>query len=148
MNDQSTNADTPRARQPGDGARLLTALNLSPEQRAQIAVVRQQAEANRRAATMRLRRARRALDEAIYADAVDDVQINARTREVADAQAAVIRLLADTELRVRRLLTPEQLDTFRALRQRARARQNSNRRFQQQDLNNARPRRLSRQARP
>jgi Spy/CpxP family protein refolding chaperone len=50
-------------------------------------------------------------------------------REAADAQAALIRLRAQTELRVRGVLTPEQLQTFRVLRERARVRQRLERRM-------------------
>lgn len=101
---------------------LLARLNLRPEQLAQLREIRRESEAEARALARRLRLARRALDEAIYADAVDEAAVEERARGVAVAQAALVRLRAQTELRVRRVLTPEQLQTFRQLRQRARRR--------------------------
>ena len=101
---------------------LLARLNLRPEQMAQLREIRRESEAEARTLTRRLRLARRALDEAIYADAVDEAAVEERARVVAGAQAALVRLRAQTELRVRRVLTPEQLQTFRQLRQRARRR--------------------------
>ena len=80
--------------------------------------------------TRRLNQARRALDEAIYADALDEALVEQRAREVAEAQAAVVRNRAQTELRVRRVLTPEQLQTFRDLRFRARQQKRIERRLE------------------
>jgi len=48
--------------------------------------------------------------------------IEERAREVGVALAAVMRLRALTELKIRRVLTPEQLATFRELQNRARTR--------------------------
>jgi Spy/CpxP family protein refolding chaperone len=71
----------------------------------------------------RVRLARRALDEAIYSDAAQDSLVEQRTRELATGQAALVRLRAATELKVRRVLTAEQLQTFRELRQQEQRRQ-------------------------
>lgn len=98
---------------------LLARLNLTPEQRARLREIRRQSEPEARALTRRLNQARRALDEAIYSEETDEAAVEQRAREMADAQAAVVRLRALTELRVRRVLTPEQLQTFRALRREA-----------------------------
>ncbi|HVF86909.1 MAG TPA: Spy/CpxP family protein refolding chaperone [Pyrinomonadaceae bacterium] len=106
----------------GDGE-MLTRLNLSPEQRAQIVGIRRRSEGEGRVLVQRLRRARRALDASIYAENVDDKLIEEGVREVAAAQAEVVRLRAVTELRLRRVLTPEQLGLLRDWRQRARLRQ-------------------------
>lgn len=112
------------ARRGGQAARdqneLLLRLNLTPEQTAQIREIRRQSAPEALALGRRLGLARRALDEAIFADRVDDALVEARAREVAEAQAAVIRLRVQAELKVRRLLTPEQLNLFRGLRQQAR----------------------------
>ncbi|HEX8748784.1 MAG TPA: hypothetical protein VF717_16545, partial [Pyrinomonadaceae bacterium] len=56
----------------------------------------------------------------------DEAVVEQRARELAEAQAAQVRLQAFVELSVRRVLTPEQLQTFRDLRMRAERR---NRRF-------------------
>src|SRR3712207_8417635 len=50
----------------------------------------------------------RSLDESIYSDALDESLVEQRAREVSEAHAALVRLRAQTELRVRRVLTPEQ----------------------------------------
>jgi Spy/CpxP family protein refolding chaperone len=103
---------------PGDGG-LLMKLNLTPEQRQRLRQIRRQSEPEARSLGRRLREAHRALDEAVYSDDVDESIVEQRTRELSEAQAALVRLRAQTELRVRRILTPEQLQTFRALRQEA-----------------------------
>lgn len=104
-------------------ARLLERLGLSPEQRAQIRVIRQETETEGRPLMRRLRQARRALDEAIYSEAADEATVEARVRELASAQEAVARLRAFTELKVRRVLTPQQLSIVRDLRRQALQRQ-------------------------
>jgi Spy/CpxP family protein refolding chaperone len=121
--DAGPQESAPARRRPRrDGLNLLARLNLTPEQFAQLREIRRQSDADARALGRRLRLARRALDEAIYADALDETVVEGRAREVAGAQAALVRLRAQTEMRVRRVLTPEQLQTFRQLRQRARRR--------------------------
>jgi len=100
---------------------LLHVLDLSPDQIEQIKTIRERHKDEWRAARQRLGQAQRALDEAIYADTADEALIEERAREMAAAQAAVTRMRALTELSIRRVLTPEQLNTLRDLRQRARA---------------------------
>ena len=92
-------------------------LNLSPDQIEQIKTIREQNREQWRAARQRLRQAQRALDEAIYSDNADEAMIEAHTREVAEAQTALLRMRALTELKIRRVLTQEQLNTLRTLRQ-------------------------------
>ncbi|HEX8422032.1 MAG TPA: periplasmic heavy metal sensor [Pyrinomonadaceae bacterium] len=104
-------------------AGLLRALNLTPEQRAQIKAIRREVEPQGRLLGRRLRQARRALDEAIYADNPDDRVIEERVREVGAAQAAVLRMRTFTELKIRRVLSAGQLDAFRQLQRRPRVRQ-------------------------
>jgi len=111
-------------------AALLSQLNLSAEQVAQMRQIREESVPQAQALTRRLNQARRALDEAIYADALDEALVEQRARELAEAQAAVIRNRAQTELRVRRVLTPEQLQTFRDLRFRARQQKRMERRLE------------------
>ena len=111
-------------------AALLSQLNLSAEQVAQMRQIREQSVPQAQALTRRLNQARRALDEAIYADALDEALVDQRARELGEAQAAVIRNRAQTELRVRRVLTPEQLQTFRDLRFRARQQKRIERRLE------------------
>jgi Spy/CpxP family protein refolding chaperone len=103
-------------------------LNLTPEQRAQLREIRNQDEPETRALTRRMRLARRALEEAIYSDASNEELIQQRTHELSDAQAALVQHRAATELKVRRILTNEQLQSFRNLRQEAQRRQQMQRR--------------------
>lgn len=100
------------------GGSLIRTLALTPDQLAQIRMIRERNREERRLANERLRGAHRALDEAIYADVPNEAAIEERARELAAAQAASVRLRALTELSIRRVLTPEQLGTLRQLRQR------------------------------
>jgi Spy/CpxP family protein refolding chaperone len=111
-----------------DQLELMRALNLSPEQRARIAEIRRETEEQTRLNNVRVRRARRALEEAIYAEHADETVIETRSREVAEAVAARVRTRADAELKVRRVLKPEQLETFRELRRQAMLNQRRQRR--------------------
>ncbi|MER3426715.1 MAG: hypothetical protein C4334_01245 [Pyrinomonas sp.] len=106
---------------------LLDLLNLTPEQRQQIREIRRRNNRTGQLVTTRLRQAQRALDEAIYADQLDEREIEARIQELADAQAAVTRHRARVEMEIRRVLTPEQLRLFRQLREQERARQQQQR---------------------
>jgi Spy/CpxP family protein refolding chaperone len=125
--DGEATAQTPDGRNEQQARRgaagLLRVLNLTPEQRAQIRAIRRDTEIQVRSLGMRLRQARRALDEAIYADNPDERVIEERVREVGAAQAAVLRMRAFTELKIRRVLSPEQLQAFRRLQSRPRRRQ-------------------------
>jgi Spy/CpxP family protein refolding chaperone len=111
-----------RRRGGAGAAGLFRALNLTPEQRAQIAAIRRETEPQGRLLGARLRQARRALDEAIYSANPDEGVVEERTRELAAAQAAVMRLRTLTELKIRRVLSPEQLNTFRRLQRQPRER--------------------------
>lgn len=105
---------------------LVRQLNLSPEQIDKIRAIRESNRELRRQIGQRIRAARLALDRAIYVENADEAVVEQRARELAEAQAAQVRLQAFVELSVRRVLTPEQLQTFRDLRMRAERR---NRRF-------------------
>ncbi len=121
---QTPEAQTEIDARPGNAPLgLLRILNLTPEQRAQIGAIRRETEPQGRSLGARLRQARRALDEAIYSDAPDDGVIEDRVREVGAAQADVLRLRTLTELKIRRVLSPEQLNSFRQLQSQSRPRQ-------------------------
>ncbi|MBV9926734.1 MAG: periplasmic heavy metal sensor [Acidobacteria bacterium] len=113
----------PQQQRPARAPNLMQRLNLSREQREQLREIRRQSEPEVRAQTRRVRLARRALDEAIYADAVDEALVEQRARELSAAQSALVRLRAATELKIRRILTAEQLQLFRTLRQQAQQQQ-------------------------
>jgi Spy/CpxP family protein refolding chaperone len=110
-------------REDGRGTNLMQQLNLTPEQRGRLREIRRQSEAKARELTRAVRLSRRALEEAIYSDNVDETVIEQRARELSAAQAALVRFRAQTELKVRRVLTPEQLQSFRDLRRQAQRRQ-------------------------
>lgn len=106
-------------RRPEPGGDLLRQLNLTPEQIEKLQAIREGNREQRRQIGQRIRAARIALDRAIYMENADESVVEQRARELAEAQAAQVRLQALTELNVRRILTPEQLETFRQLRRRA-----------------------------
>lgn len=114
------------ARPRGRDGDLVRQLNLSPEQIEKIRAIREGNREQRRQIGQRIRAARQALDRAIYLENADEAVVEQRARELSEAQAEQVRLQAFVELSVRRVLTPEQLQTFRDLRLRAERR---NRRF-------------------
>lgn len=117
------------ARPPNPEGDLIRQLSLTPDQIEKIKAIREQNRETRRRIGQRIRAARIALDRAIYVENADESVIEQRARELAEAQGAQVRLQAMTELGVRRILTPEQLETFRALRLQAET-ERRNRRMQ------------------
>jgi Spy/CpxP family protein refolding chaperone len=103
--------------QSGDSINLVQELNLTPDQQAQIRALKEEHDLPIREALRRRNRAQRSLQEAIYADNADEATIGARSRELSEAQADLARLRTTVELRIRRILTPEQLQRFREIRQ-------------------------------
>jgi len=97
-------------------ANWIDVLGLTPDQINRIRGIRQQNSLEWQAARRRLNQAQRALDQAIYSDEANETVIEERAREVATAHAADVRLRAQTELSIRRVLTPQQLSTFRMVR--------------------------------
>lgn len=108
---------------------LMQRLNLTREQRQRLREIRQQSEPELRDLARKLRQARRALDEAVYADVVDEALVEQRSRHVAVLQNLLTHTRAVTELKVRRVLTDEQLRLFRDLRGQAQRRQMLQRRM-------------------
>src|SRR5205085_12549525 len=88
-------------------------LGLTPDQVGKIRSILEEKKLERQAARRRLNQAQRALDQAIYSDDATEAAIEQRAREVAEAQAVEVRIRAITELNIRRVLTSEQLNTFR-----------------------------------
>jgi len=121
---QSNQAETQQGAPTNDPVRQL---NLAPEQREKIRSIREQNKAERAAINERTREAYRALEEVLDVDNPDEALVEQRLREVATAQAASMRMRILTEVRIRRVLTPEQLNTLRTLRQQAR--ESGNERF-------------------
>lgn len=96
----------------------LRQLGLSREQVQQIRRMNMERKPLMDAAQLRFREANRSLDEAIYADQVNDGDVQTRLKELQLAQADVARIRFMNELSVRKILTPDQLTRFRELRQR------------------------------
>ncbi|MBA3695034.1 MAG: periplasmic heavy metal sensor [Acidobacteria bacterium] len=128
---------------------LLAELELSQEQIRQIRRINREKQPLIREAQQRLGEAKRNLDQAIYADTVDESDVQTKLKEVQIAQAEVFKIRSTTEFAVRKILTVGQLVKFREVRQRftqtieKRQNQPRNRR-----LNNPNQRFNNRQLRP
>lgn len=110
----------PENQQPGPSADPIRDLNLSPEQRERIRAIREEQRDERAAVNQRLRETNRALEEVLDSENPSDAEIDRHLREIAAAQAASLRMRVSTEMKVRKVLTPDQLATLRVLRQNAR----------------------------
>lgn len=102
----------------GDGAGLTRQLDLTREQLDRIRAIRAESETARRQLAQQTRTAQRNLDRAIYFEDANETVVEQRARELAQAQAAQARMRAMTELKIRRVLTNEQLNAYRQLRRR------------------------------
>jgi Spy/CpxP family protein refolding chaperone len=125
------------APRPEQSLNIADALNLTPEQRAQMQTIRRESADEFRRANLRVTTGEKALDDAIYSEDADEAVIQQRARELAEAMATRIRVRTSIDLRVRRILTTEQLVTLRDLRDHQRG--NPLRPNQIQQNNNQRP---------
>jgi Spy/CpxP family protein refolding chaperone len=91
-------------------------LNLTPEQRQKIRAITEDNRDERMRINRRLREAQSALEETLDADSPSDAAVEERIQDVAAAQAAQIRMRALTELKIRSVLSPEQLRIWREIR--------------------------------
>lgn len=91
-------------------------LRLSPDQRQAVRQIVADTRLERQSTNRRLREANVALDQALDTEPNDENLIEQRINEVAAAQAAQLRIRIHTEMRIRRILRPEQLVTLRRLR--------------------------------
>lgn len=111
---------------------LLEHLGLTQDQIRQIRMMNRDRKPLMDAAQQRLRETNRALDMAIYGDTLDEPAVQARLKDFQQAQGEVARLRFQSELELRRILTPDQLARFRNLRARlGRVRENGQQRRQQ-----------------
>jgi len=94
-------------------------LGLTPEQRAKIRTIREANRDERTAINQRVREANRALEEILNSSDPDEAVVEQRLSELALAQAAQMRMRVLTEVRIRRVLTPEQQERLRNLREQA-----------------------------
>ena len=95
-------------------------LNLTPDQRQQIRTIRENNKVERAEIGERLRQANEALNAAMNADNPDEDMVEQRVRDVSAAQAAVMRMRMLTEVRIWRVLTPQQRDRLRVMQRQAR----------------------------
>ena len=109
----------PEAQQAAPGGDPIRDLNLSPEQRERIRAIREETRDERAAINQRLRETNRALEEVLDSDNPSEAVVEKHLRDVAEAQAASLRMRITTEMKVRRVLTPDQLTILRTLRQNA-----------------------------
>jgi periplasmic protein CpxP/Spy len=99
---------------------LIEQLRLTPEQRQKIRAIREQSKDERMAVNQRLRESNLALEQALDSDNLDESVVEQRIREVNAAQGAQLRMRIQNEVQIRRVLTPDQISTWRLLRQRTR----------------------------
>ena len=104
---------------PQDAPDLLGRLRLSPDQIQRIRLIQRDTKDERAAIGQRLREANRALEESLDIENVDESVIDQRMQEVNAAQNAQLRLRIQTELRIRRILNPEQRAMLKDIRIRA-----------------------------
>src|SRR3569623_1379212 len=95
---------------------LLQQLGLSPDQARQIRQLNQQRKPMIDEAQRRVKEANQALDAAIYADNVDESEVQARLNDLQHAPADIARIRFTNELAIRKILPTEQLGRFRELR--------------------------------
>jgi Spy/CpxP family protein refolding chaperone len=96
----------------------LRPLNLTPEQVQKIREINRSVKDQRQTAGLKVQQARRALADAVESPTPNQVLIEQRSRELADAQAGIIRLRSLVEARVlQEVLTPEQRIRLREMRQ-------------------------------
>ena len=110
---------TPEPQQGSAGGDPIRQLNLTPEQREEVRRIRQSNKEERAAINQRLRDANQALEAELDSDKPDEAVVEQRMRDVGTAQAAAMRMRILTEVRIRRVLTSEQLRVLRGLRQEA-----------------------------
>lgn len=91
-------------------------LRLTPDQRQAIRRIVADTRIERQSTNLRLREANVALDLALDAEPTDENLIEQRINDVAAAHAAQLRMRIHTEMKIRRILRPEQLATLRRLR--------------------------------
>jgi len=95
----------------------LRPLNLTPEQVQKIREINRSVRDQRQMAGVKVRQANRALAEAVDSPTPNQALIEQRSRELADAQAGIIRLRSMVEARVlQEVLTPEQRLRLREMR--------------------------------
>lgn len=101
---------------PTSGADDIEQLRLTPDQRQRIRQILEDTKDERQATNRRLREANVALDRALDQEVLDEALLEQRIIELGAAQIAQTRMRVQREVRIRRVLTPEQLATLQKLR--------------------------------
>lgn len=114
-----TESGPPMPPQRSRGGDPIRQLNLSPEQREQIRLLREASREERAAVNQRVHDTNRALEEILDSDSPDELVVEQRVREAAAAQAAAMRMRIINEVKIRRVLTPEQRVMLRDMRKHA-----------------------------
>jgi Spy/CpxP family protein refolding chaperone len=91
-------------------------LRLSPDQRQAIRRIVAEGRDERQMTNRRVREANVALDQALDAQPTDENLIEQKINDLAAAQAAQLRMRIHTEMKIRRILRPDQLATLQRLR--------------------------------
>lgn len=106
----------PAQQEPEPATDPIEQLRLSPDQRQAIRRILADSRDERQMTNRRLREANVALDQAMDALPTDENLIEQRITELAAAQAAQLRMRIHTEMKIRRILRPDQLATLQHLR--------------------------------
>jgi len=122
--------------EPGLPTDPIEQLRLTPDQRQAIRRIMAESRDERQSTNRRMREANVALDQALDAEPTDENLVEQRINELATAQAAQLRMRIHTEMKIRRILRPEQLATLRRLRLQVRDVVNPQRRNNQRVLPN------------
>lgn len=119
----------------------ISRLNLTPEQRQKIRTIRAENKDERAVIQQRVKDSNEALEKALDVDNPNESEVEQKLQELAAAQAASNRMRVLTELRIRRVLTPEQTALWRSFRaENVRRRQElQNQRNAEQNGSRARP---------
>jgi len=117
--------------QPNRQNKLAEELGLSTDQVGEIQAIRRRTAQSLRQARQNFQQAKKELDEAIYADSVDEQDLRLKLKRVSEAQAEITRTQALREYAVRKVLQPKQLKRFRELRKNFANRNGNKRRLNQ-----------------
>lgn len=106
----------PQDQSPAPAQDPITMLNLTPEQRQKIRAIRAENKEERAIIIERVRSSNEALERTLDADNPNEEEVELRLRDLAAAQAASTRMRVFQELKIRRVLTPEQIAKWHEIR--------------------------------
>lgn len=127
---------------------LQTELGLTPDQIQKWRALNQELRPQEVAGNVRVRQAKRALDEAMEAQNPNEEVIKQRAKELADAQSAKTQLEALRQARVLQILTPDQRVKLKEIKEKNQAIRHGNQQQNVNGLNQRQQQRLKRQNAP